>query len=186
MVDFLFSYQTVQKQYLITLTLMKNQKKQQEAVMLSDILKNLSINYDEICHPPVRTVAEAQQIKTQISGTGCKNLFLTDYKKQTFILVVLSENKSADLKKVSQIFQTSRLSFADKETLEKVLGVEPGCVSILNLVNIGDFKVQILIDRSLSGKRLLFHPNDNTKTISLDFDDMVRFIRYFGNDWQEF
>lgn len=154
--------------------------------MIYDVLKKLSIDYDEICHPPVRTVAEAQQIKTQISGTGCKNLFLTDSKKKTFILVVLSENKFANIKQIAQICQTSRLSFADKDTLEKVLGVEPGCVSILNLANVGDFKLKILIDRSLSGKRLLFHPNDNTKTISLDFADMVRFIRYFGNDWQEF
>lgn len=42
------------------------------------ILQELGIGYNEIEHEAVFTVEQAQSIKNKISGTGCKNLFLTD------------------------------------------------------------------------------------------------------------
>lgn len=38
----------------------------------------------------------------------------------------------------------------------------------------------------LQGKRLLFHPNINTKTLAISFDDTVRFIKYTNHIYKIF
>lgn len=73
------------------------------------VLSALHIPYEEISHAPVRTVAEAQAIKTRIAGTGCKNLLLTDARQEVFVLVLLEEHKRADLKAIARALDTPRL-----------------------------------------------------------------------------
>ena len=155
---------------------------------LYTFLQNLEISYEEVEHLPVYTVEEAQQIKAQINGTGCKNLFLTDRKKRRYLLVILEENKQADLKKIAvlptviqqmgegQAEARIRLSFAEKEALWEVLHLSPGSVSPFGLLYDTENKVMVLLDRELYGKRLLFHPNVNTKTIAVSCEDLIRFI----------
>jgi len=63
-----------------------------------EVLNELKITYDEIEHPPVYTVEEAKLVEDGIEGTGCKNLLLTNKKKDHFFLVILEENKKADIK----------------------------------------------------------------------------------------
>ena len=62
---------------------------------LYSALADLGISYEETEHEPVFNVCQAQSIKSKISGTGCKNLFLTDKRNEKYILVVLEESKQA-------------------------------------------------------------------------------------------
>lgn len=145
-----------------------------------EILKSLNIEYEEISHEPVFTVEQACFIKLKISGTGCKNLLLTD-KKGSYILVVLDEAKKADIKKIAKAVNTGRLSFACNEELHDILSLESGSVSPLGIINDHENKVLVVIDKTLKDKRLLMHPNINTKTISLNYNDLIKFIEYAGN-----
>ena len=148
-----------------------------------EVLKELNISYEEIEHPPVYTVEEAKAVEDGISGTGCKNLLLTDKKKEHFFLVILHEDKKADIKGISHLVGVPHLSFANGENLYEMLGLIPGSVSPLGIINDTENKVVLLIDSELKGKRLLFHPNVNTRTVSLEYEDLIRFIEYEKHIW---
>lgn len=142
-----------------------------------EILKELNIQYEEIEHEKVFTVEQAQNVKSKIEGIGCKNLFLTD-RKGKYILVVLEDSKKANIKELAQISNTNRLSFASDEELKNILKLEQGSVTPLGIINDIDNKVLIIIDKSLEHKKLLVHPNINTRTISIKYDDLIRFIEF--------
>ncbi len=128
-------------------------------------------------HEAVYTVEEAQEIQGRIDGVGCKNLFLTDNKKKYF-LVILEENKKADLKQIGKMVNVSHLSFARAHDLNNILKLEQGSVSPFGIINDMDNKVVLLIDKDLKDKKLLFHPNVNTKTVSIKYDDLIKFIKF--------
>lgn len=141
-------------------------------------LTDLGIAYDEVEHDPVYTVEQVQSIKSKISGIGCKNLFLTDHHRTKYLLVILEESKQADLKQLAAVAGTSRLFFASNEELYEILRLFPGSVSPLGIIYDVENRVTLLIDTTLQGKRLLFHPNINTKTLAIQYDDFVRFVKY--------
>ena len=141
------------------------------------ILQELGISYNEIEHEAVFTVEQAQNIKNKIEGTGCKNLFLTD-KKGKYFLVVLEENKRANISEIEKLTDTKHLSFANNEELKEILSLEQGSVTPLGIINDINNKVLMIIDRDLKNRKLLVHPNINTKTISINFADLVKFIEY--------
>ena len=141
---------------------------------LYEVLDKLNIVYEEVSHEKVMTVDEAKHIENMIEGIGSKNLFLTD--KKNYYLVVLEENKRADIKELMHIIGCSRLSFASSNRLKELLDLEEGSVTPFGIINDKDNKVMLLIDKELKGNKLLFHPNINTKTISVSYDDLIKFI----------
>lgn len=153
---------------------------------LYTILEDLGIAYEEIEHDPVYTVEQAQFIKDRISGMGCKNLFLTDHRRTKYLLVILEENKQADLKQIAAVAGTSRLSFGSNEELYEILRLSPGSVSPLGIIHDIGNRVTLLIDADLQGKRLLFHPNINTKTMAISFNDTMKFIKYVRHIYEVF
>lgn len=147
------------------------------------ILEELGIVYDEIEHPPVFTVEEAQSLKERIDGVGCKNLLLTDNRREKFFLVVLEDRKKADLKEIAHLCGTSRLTFANATELNELLHLYPGGVSPLGIIYDRNCLVTLVLDNDLIGKHLLFHPNTNTKTISISYDDFIKFAESQGHSY---
>ena len=144
--------------------------------MLYEILKELNIEYEEVSHEKVMTVEEAMKLENMIEGIGSKNLFLTD--KKNYYLIILEENKRANIKELANILECKKLSFASSERLKEVLDLEEGSVTPFGIINDKDNKVVLVIDKDLIGKKLLFHPNTNTKTMSINYDDLIKFIEY--------
>lgn len=150
--------------------------------MIYDVLKKLNINYEEISHQAVYTVKEAQSIKEKIEGIGCKNLFLTD--KKNYYLYLIEENKKADLKELNNIIRSGHLSFASPDALKEILDLEPGSVTPLGLINDKENKVTLLIDKDLQANKILCHPNTNTKTISVLYSDLIKFVQYINHNYK--
>ena len=150
---------------------------------LYEVLKKLNIEFKEIEHEAVFTIEQAQGIKNKIDGLGCKNLFLTD-KNGKYILIILSEDKKANIKQIEKIVNTSHLSFAKETELKSILQLEQGSVTPFGILNDNDNKVMIVIDKDLKGKKLLFHPNVNTKTISVSYDDLIKFIEFEKHNYK--
>ena len=144
---------------------------------LYEILDKLNIKYEEVNHKHVFTAEEAQSIKEQIEGVGAKNLFLTD-RKGNYFLYLIEDCKQADIKMVSKSVNISHLSFASTDELKNVLNLERGSVTPMGIINDKENVVTILIDKDLEGKKLLVHPNTNIKTLSIDYNDLIKFIEY--------
>lgn len=146
------------------------------------ILDELKINYDVLEHQAVYTVEEAKQIENMIEGLGCKNLFLTD-KKGNYFLLVLEENKKANLKELAKLLNVSKLTFASEEALQEILGLEPGSVTPLSIINDKENKVLLIIDNDIVDKKILVHPNTNKKTMSIEFKDIEKFIEHTNHKY---
>lgn len=149
---------------------------------VEEVLKSLNIQYDIVEHKAVYTVEEAQFVSGLIDGVGCKNLFLKD-KKKNYYLFLIKDEKLADLKHIKEIVSTSNISFGSEEELDKYLGLTKGSCTPFGIINDKEHVVTIIIDKDLIDKRLLFHPNRNTATISIDYKDLIRFIEHEGNKY---
>ena len=146
------------------------------------ILDELKIKYDVLEHQAVYTVEEAKQLEDMIEGLGCKNLFLTD-KKGNYFLLVLEENKKANLKELAKLLNVSKLTFASEEALQEILGLEPGSVTPLSIINDKENKVLLIIDNDIVDKKILVHPNTNTKTMSIEFKDIEKLIEHTNHKY---
>lgn len=149
---------------------------------LYDTLNKLNIKYKEIEHEPVFTIEQAQYIKENIDGIGCKNLFLTN-KKGNYYLIVLNENKKANIKEITKLLNESHLSFASVEELKEILNLDQGSVTPLGIINDKKNIVTLVIDNEFNNKVLLVHPNINTKTISINYDDLIKYIEYENHNY---
>lgn len=138
------------------------------------VLDNLNIKYNLAEHEAVYTCEQAQIVKSLIKGTGCKNLFL--YNKTDYYLIVLPDDKKADMKVIAKQIGSKRLSFCSEQKLRDILKLKPGSVTPLGIINDTENVVTLVIDSELKGSTLLFHPNTNNKTISICFDDFIKFI----------
>ena len=146
------------------------------------ILDELKIKYKMIEHKEVCTVEEAKEICNNIEGIGCKNLFLTD-RKGKYILLILKKDKKANFKEIEDKLKIKKLSFASENELDKILGLKKGSCTPFGIINDVNHKTLIIIDKDLKSKRLLFHPNRNTATISIEFEDLIKFIEYEKNQY---
>ena len=144
-------------------------------------LSNLKIDYVKMEHKPVSTVKEALFIEETMNGEGVKNLFLKNA-NHNYYLYVIKSNKRADLKALANYLNSSKLYFGNEVELNKYLGLKPGAVSLLGIIN-DSGKVKIIIDSDLVGKRLLMHPNINTVTLSIAYNNVLKIIEDCKNDY---
>ena len=149
-----------------------------------ELLGELNIDFRRLNHEAVFTVEQSRQLKIfeQLSGTPCKNLFLRN-KRGEFFLLTLPAQKRADLKLVAKRLNLPRLSFASEDELFELLNLHTGAVTPLGIVNDVQSRVKVIIDADLCGKKLLLHPNTNTATISISFDDLIKIIRHTGHEF---
>jgi Ala-tRNA(Pro) deacylase len=145
-------------------------------------LNALGIHYDVFEHPPVFTAEEAAAQWGEIPGVPVKNLFLRNKKGDRHYLVILGIEKQADLRRLVQVIGDDRLSFGSPERLMKHLGVTPGSVSPFGLIHDQAHAVRVIVDRDLrTAERLIFHPNDNTASLTISGADFVKFLEQQGN-----
>src|SRR5215510_310986 len=109
-------------------------------------LDQLGIAHRTVEHPPVFTVEEAKALRGNLPGHHIKNLFLRN-KKQEMWLVVALEDRAIDLKRLGEALGAGRFSFASAERLERHLGVTPGAVTPLALINDESGSVRLALDR---------------------------------------
>ena len=146
-----------------------------------ELLEKLGISYHKYEHPPVFTVAQAEEYRQNIPGAHCKNLFLRNKKGNRHYLVILEGSKQADLRALAEKIGEDRLSFASPERLSRYLGLEAGAVSPFGLINDVRKEVEVIIDNDLKKAECLnFHPNVNTATVGIKFLDFEKFLAWCG------
>jgi Ala-tRNA(Pro) deacylase len=149
---------------------------------LFQFLDSLGIPHSTKYHPPVFTVAESESLRDEIPGGHTKNLFLKDKKDQYFLLTV-DEHAAVDLKTVHQIVGgASKFSFGKPEKLMEYLGVIPGAVTALGIVNDTRKNVTIVLDADLMKNEIVnCHPLSNDATTSISSSDLIRFVEATGH-----
>ncbi|WP_127598051.1 prolyl-tRNA synthetase associated domain-containing protein [Nitratireductor alexandrii] len=145
-------------------------------------LEQLAIEATTIDHPPLYTVAQSQALRGTIDGGHTKNLFLKD-KKGRYFLVTVEEEATVDLKSIHRLIGASgRVSFGSADALMRLLGVEPGSVTVFGLINDVDNQVTLVLDAGLMRHELVnCHPLTNDATTQIAKDDLVRFLDAIGH-----
>lgn len=147
-------------------------------------LAELSIPATTVDHEAVFTVAESERLHRELPGGHTKNLFLKDAKDK-FWLVIAESQTPVDLKALPKAIGSARLSFGKPDLLMQVLGVTPGSVTALALINDPQTRVSVVVDRRLMEyESINCHPLVNTATTSLAREDLMRFIRACGHEPQ--
>ena len=142
-----------------------------------DELERLGIPFESYEHPPVFNSEDVDKYWREIPATPVKNLFLRNKKGNREYLVILGVEKRADLRQLVKIIGDDRFSFGSADRLMQTLGVTPGSVSPFGLLHEGSRQVRVIIDKDLiHADRLIFHPNDNTASVTISFSDLERFL----------
>ena len=97
----------------------------------------------------------------------------------------MEQEKQVDLKQLPSLLDSSRLSFGSAERLWKHLGVLPGAVSLLALINDALAQVEVYIDQDLwDQEAILCHPLVNSSTLALKKFSLERFLQQTGHTFQ--
>jgi len=140
------------------------------------------IEYERHDHPPVFTCEEADRLVPSLPAAKTKNLFLRDKKGRRHFLVAVQQNKVVDLKALSSVLGVSKLALASPERLKRYLGLAPGAVTILGVVNDPKKEVEVILDRDLwASKAFRCHPLVNTSTLVISREDVNRFLQVTGH-----
>ncbi|MDX1269497.1 MAG: prolyl-tRNA synthetase associated domain-containing protein [Oceanisphaera sp.] len=152
---------------------------------LMGLLSHWGITPPLIEHPPLYTCEDADRLLVNRPGTRLKNLFLRDNYGRRHALLLTRADKQVDLKALSRDIGWSRLGFASADRLQRYLGVEPGHVSVLALVNDRAQQVELWLDLELeSGEDFHCHPLRNSATLLLSKTDLIRFTGRTGHSPQ--
>ena len=147
---------------------------------LYKLLESLNIKFKVFEHPPFYTVSEAKKYRKDMCGFHTKNLFLRDKNKKSY-LVIAHEDSVIDLALLSERIDSSRLSFGSKERLFEELGVFPGAVTPLSVVNNPKRNINIFLDAEMSQQDNIFcHPLVNDRTISLSYKSLLTYFDHLG------
>lgn len=128
-------------------------------------------------HPAVFRVEEGLDLKADLPGAHTKNLFLKD-KKGRLWLISARQDTTIDLKRTPAVIGSDCLSFANEALMYQTLGVRPGSVTALGLINDADARVTFVLDQRLREADIVnFHPLTNTATTALTQDAFRRILR---------
>jgi Ala-tRNA(Pro) deacylase len=152
---------------------------------MSDIyalLDSLNISYERYDHAPVFTCDEADAAVPNHAAVQTKNLFLRDKRGRRHILLVTSCGKSVDVKRFADQIDADHLSFGSAERLEKYLGVTPGSVTVLGLMNDSARAVELCVDADVwRTPSWRCHPLINSITLVISRPDIERFLAHTGH-----
>jgi Ala-tRNA(Pro) deacylase len=133
-------------------------------------------------HPAVFRVEEGLELKASMPGAHTKNLFLKD-KKGRLWLISAQQDTVVDLKRADKWIGSARLSFGNEALLYETLGVRPGSVTALGLINDPGQGVTFILDKALWDADIVnFHPLTNTATTALAQADFRRFLSLIGRE----
>lgn len=120
----------------------------------------------------------------EVDGAHTKNLFLKD-KKGALFLVTAEHATQVNLKNLHKKLGCGRLSFGNAQLMEAHLGVTPGSVTALAVINDVDHTVTFVLDANLMNAAIInVHPLENTATTSIARDDLLAFVEKTGHEVQ--
>ena len=146
---------------------------------LRERFATLGISAPTVPYPAHATVDEGKRLRGDMAGIFTKNLLLKDKKGRLFLLAI-HEDRDLDLKTLHTLLGAQgRLGFASGDRMIEILGVAPGALTPLGVINDRDGLVTVAIDAT---KQLNFHPLVNAKSTGLSPDELLAFIRSCGRE----
>ena len=146
-------------------------------------LKEKNIEHEITEHAAVFNMEEVAQIELPYPEAEAKNLFVRDDKKRNFYLITVKGSKRVDLKQFKKEHGTRSLQFASAEMLMDMMGLIPGAVTPMGLLNDDECRITWFMDKEFidSDGLIGVHPNSNDATVWLKASDLTKLIKEHGN-----
>ena len=151
-----------------------------------DLLDSLGIEYERVDHEEANTMEACAAVDEVLApAVICKNLFLCNTQKTKFYLLMIKNDKKFKTKEISKQINSSRLSFAPPEFMEKYLDITPGSASVMGLMNDRENEVTLLVDEDvLQAEYFGCHPCINTSSMRLKVTDVFgKFLKAVNHDF---
>jgi Ala-tRNA(Pro) deacylase len=150
---------------------------------LFSLLSSLNIKFELFEHAAVFSSQEAHRLEMDLPGVANKNLFLRNEKRTRYFMVTVAAAKRVDLKALGKQLGVKGLTFASAEDMERLIGISPGSVSLLALINDCEGKIEVHLDKDVwDGGFIQAHPLRNTATVVFSSADLERFCASTGHD----
>jgi Ala-tRNA(Pro) deacylase len=154
-------------------------------VDIYEFLDRHGITYERHDHPAVFTCEEADRLVPPMPGAKTKNLFLYNKKDGRHFLVVVECSVIVDLKALAGVLGVKKLALGSERRLRSHLGLDPGAVTLLGLLNDVRGAVEVVIDEELwEADVFRCHPLVNTSSLAISREDIERFIHLTGHETQ--
>lgn len=142
-------------------------------------LKEKNIWHEITEHKSVYNMADLAEVEIPYPEADAKNIFVRDDKKKNYYLITIKGDKKVNLKEFRKKYQTRPLSFVSEGDMLKIIGLQPGSVTPLWILNDDERKVKVYIDKYFfeNSGIVVVHPNDNTATLWLKTKDLVEIIK---------
>ncbi|MBR6811999.1 MAG: prolyl-tRNA synthetase associated domain-containing protein [Oscillospiraceae bacterium] len=142
-----------------------------------ELLEKLNIEYLAADHPEAASMDELIPVAKALDCPIHKNLFLTNRQQSQFYLLIMPADNPFKTKYLSKQAGTARLSFADSDKLYECLKVRSGSASVLALMNDGENKVSLFVDRDvLKSEYFGCHPCKNTSSLKIKTEDIFNVL----------
>lgn len=115
----------------------------------------------------------------------CKNLLVRERKgKKRLFLIIVDESKKVDLRKLKEEYLLSKLEFVDEDTMFDLIKTRPGNVSVFNIIDDYQKRINIIIDEELTDSLLAFHPLCSSLSIFLEFKEIEKFLSIVNREYK--
>lgn len=155
-------------------------------IKVYDFLDSLPLDYRTLKHPAAFTIEECNKVRDVVKAPVFKNLFLTNKQQTKFFLLLMPGEKIFKTKYLSAQINSARLSFADESHMMNYLGLQPGSVTPLGLINDKEKEVKLLLDKDiLEHQEFACHPCINSASVIMKLDDLIeKVLPATGHDIQ--
>lgn len=145
------------------------------------LLDEMGIEYKRYEHLAADTMEACDEIDKTTGVAHCKNLFLTNRQRTNFFLIMMRGGKRFRTAEASKQLGTARLSFAEDELLYEKLGLTPGSVTPLGLMNDEKHEIKVAMDKDLIDDDMIcVHPCINTASVTMKTSELIRLIHNLG------
>lgn len=144
-----------------------------------DLLEKLNIPYERHDHKAITSV---QDLDFTLPGQQVKDLLLKNKKGNQLYLVILHDEKQANLAQLAENLEEKRLSFVREEVLEELLHVPAGTVTPFGLLFDVEHWIQVIVDAAVDQTTTVgFHPFINSTTLNIAFSDFEKIVAETGH-----
>ena len=151
------------------------------------LLARLGARWTLTEHEPVFTVEESAHVTAALPGAHTKNLFLREKSGQFWLATCLSHRRIR-IRDLERRVGAKAMSFANTEALRATLGVEPGSVTPLALINDAPPRAErphvraILDAQMLAIDPINVHPLRNDATVAISAQALRDFVAATGHE----
>ena len=150
------------------------EKTQTEKEMQSYLfLEENGVEYIRAEHEEAATIELCEEIEKVIDAKICKNLLLCNRQQTKFYMLLIPGDMVFKTKYLSSQINSSRLSFASGEQMEKMLNVSPGSLTVLALMFDKNKEIELLIEKNVFKEEYFgCHPCVNTASVKFLTEDL--------------